>query len=73
METDGRDIFAESVMDLFHCISSVSSQKFQAGETEGSRAKSEERQRGETDPVAPPRGMRRASLHSSARKLSASK
>ena len=58
------ELFTEDQMDLFHC---VSTEKFEAG---ASRAKSEERER---DPVAPPRAVRRASLHNSARKLSASK
>merc|ERR1719410_2769032 len=53
-------------MDLFHCMST---EKFPARETGGSRAVSEERER---DPVAPPRGLRRTSLHSSAKKLSVS-
>ena len=57
-------LFTEDQMDLFHC---VSTEKFEAG---NSRAKSEERER---DPVAPPRAVRRTSLHNSARKLSASK
>ena len=50
-------------MDLFHCISN---QKFEGGD---GRAKSVDRDR---DPVAPPRGVRRTSLHHSAT-LSASK
>ena len=57
-------------MDLFHCIST---QKLEAGEAGGSRAKSEERERDPGAPAAPPRAIRRASTASSpARKLSSS-